>query len=622
MSASTRALDRPLHEWLSIISTGRLVLPSFQRRESWDRNRVSSMLGTIVRNLPLGVVLVLEVGDEEKFLSRPLTTAPDCSSKPSEHLLDGQQRLTALWRALNDNYETETYFVHVPILDEDPGNDDVAMAVWWYGRWMKGDRRMPLWIDDPAECLKRGLIPMRLLRPDADAEMNKWVESATGRFAPTASITNTEELRAAYENHNRIRDHLKGEVIAELRETVRYYNLPYLSLPASTDKLVALDVFINMNTNSKPLSTFDVIVAEVESETEERLQELLQALATEHPILQRYGKLDDLVLQTSALLQDKAPNARGELDMDKTEMIRRWSALSDGLARAATFLESEGVMDEKRLPTAVSLPVIAALYTLVPADGDELARGERIIRAYVWSSFFTSRYENAAASRAHADHRGLVDILTEAVTGIRNAEKRAAPIMDRDLYPLPGANELRNADWPKSKRVLARAVLAASTYFGARDFADDNEITPTNVKKREYHHLFPDKLLSDSGIQSFRALNCALITWKTNRVIGRMDPIAYLEERSKRHGGRADEISRRLATHLVPFDALAIAGPYPAVTGNELRALVERDYERFLARRGELIASFAESLCNGERPTLTEVLQSNIPELLTQEAAS
>jgi len=53
--------------------------------------------------------------------------------------------------------------------------------------------------------------------------------------------------------------------ISELRERVKYFNLPYLSLPTATSKDVALQVFINMNTNSKPLSLYDIIVAEVES---------------------------------------------------------------------------------------------------------------------------------------------------------------------------------------------------------------------------------------------------------------------------------------------------------------------------------------------------------------------
>jgi hypothetical protein len=32
--------------------------------------------------------------------------------------------------------------------------------------------------------------------------------------------------------------------------------------------------------------------------------------------------------------------------------------------------------------------------------------------------------------------------------------------------------------------------------------------------------------------QIFRALNCALVTWRTNRTISNKDPVAYLKERA------------------------------------------------------------------------------------------
>lgn len=129
MSTGSKALDRKVDEWLNNIASGRLRLPSFQRGMAWDRRRVASMLDTILHDLPLGITLVLDVGDEEKFHSRPLETAPDREVKVPEHLLDGQQRLTALWRALKDNNLRETYFVHVPELDDDPDNDDVRRSV-------------------------------------------------------------------------------------------------------------------------------------------------------------------------------------------------------------------------------------------------------------------------------------------------------------------------------------------------------------------------------------------------------------------------------------------------------------------------------------------------------------
>ena len=57
-----------------------------------------------------------------------------------------------------------------------------------------------------------------------------------------------------------LRGDLRG-ALNTLRERVAHFNLPYLALPATTEADVALKVFVNMNTNSKPLSMFDLTVA-------------------------------------------------------------------------------------------------------------------------------------------------------------------------------------------------------------------------------------------------------------------------------------------------------------------------------------------------------------------------
>jgi hypothetical protein len=57
------------------------------------------------------------------------------------------------------------------------------------------------------------------------------------------------------------------------------------------------------------------------------------------------------------------------------------------------------------------LPVIAAAYELIPDHGDFLAKAEKLLRRYLWSAFFTDRYENTAASRAYADFKALKALL-------------------------------------------------------------------------------------------------------------------------------------------------------------------------------------------------------------------
>ena len=103
LQVSSSARDRKLSDWYERIRTGQLRLPRFQRFEAWDRGRVMGLLNTIIQNLPVGVTLLLEVGDKEKFVSRPVATVPGTGERVTEHLLDGQQRLTAFWRAMQNN---------------------------------------------------------------------------------------------------------------------------------------------------------------------------------------------------------------------------------------------------------------------------------------------------------------------------------------------------------------------------------------------------------------------------------------------------------------------------------------------------------------------------------------
>ena len=120
MQQSSKAQDRTLGLWFHNIQQGMLKLPRFQRLEAWDRGRITSFLNTIINNLPVGVTLALEVRGSEQFESHYIASSnPEPAGPVTELLLDGQQRLTAFWRSMHDNYERETYFVVIPQFDQE-----------------------------------------------------------------------------------------------------------------------------------------------------------------------------------------------------------------------------------------------------------------------------------------------------------------------------------------------------------------------------------------------------------------------------------------------------------------------------------------------------------------------
>lgn len=604
MQHSSKAQDRTLGVWFQLIEQGQIKLPRFQRMEAWDRGRVTSFLDTIINNLPVGVTLALEVAGDEKFVSRYIVTAePKSGSVVTQHLLDGQQRLTTFWRALHNNYEWETYFVYLPQFYRGEG-DAGEMGLQCQPRWYnKNGLRMPRWADNEAKCLERGLIPVSLLRPgDISSEIDNWMDQAMAGYAPEDDDPDALQKFKAFSAN---KEKLKSEITA-LRERVAYFNLPYLSLPASTPKDVALQVFINMNTNSKPLSLYDIIVAEVESAAEESLHSKAANLEEKCPHAAHYGDITDLILSTSALLQDHLPNNRGMIDMDKMLLIENWPKLERGLERMASFLAGQGVFDYARLPTNAVLAVIAAAYDLIPEDGDFVAKAENFLRRYLWSSFFTDRYENSAATRAFADFKAMKALLTNPEFTVDQLQ--SVPVLNRVEFPLANADELLSAGWPKKVGIEARGILALTMRFGALDFADERRASYETIQKREYHHIFPDALLSEAEVYSSLALNCALITWKTNRTIGRKDPLNYLKDRVD----WADEktIARRLRSHLISYELLS-KSHYDTLSGDTLKGALEKDFQAFLNHRATIVAAAVAALANGEEPSLDEIWSTN-----------
>lgn len=593
---SSKAKDRSLNEWFTEIKKGAIKLPRFQRYEAWDKHRIASLLKTIIHDLPLGITLVLEV-DKEQFQSRYLKTAKpeDSTARVTEHLLDGQQRLTSLWRSLYNNYEDTTYFIYVPDFDsyyEEPWSDE--WEVYIRSRYYKKDKLYPLWADQPAECLYRGCIPTDLLKPiDMSIEVDTWIKQATEGFEPSEG---EEDFIIKFKEYIAIQEQIKN-VINKLRENIKHYNLPYLALPSETNKDTALQVFINMNTNSKPLSRYDIIVAEIEAVRGESLHDLQTSLDLKYPSIKKYEELNKLILNVSALLQDKLPNERGAIEMDKSVMLDNWVKLEDGLNKMANFLESEGILDSSRLPTNAVLAVIATLFAYIPEKGDVKGEADRLIKKYMWSSFFTDRYENSAATHAFSDYLEIKETMKK-LEAQEEYEIDSIPVLDRSKYPLSDIEELLETRWPKSANIRARAILAVSTYLGALDFADGKPLSRQSIQERDYHHLYPDSLLKEADIESYLALNCALITDVTNRnLIRRKDPLLYVDERID--WSDQETIHHRIQTHIIPVDEL-INGDYENLEGESKHVKLKEDFESYLNERAKLIYSAAELLADGQ----------------------
>lgn len=360
--------------------------------------------------------------------------APEPAERVSEHLLDGQQRLTALWRALHDDYSSRTYLIGREPDEEHDGRD--VWTVVGQARWSKTDKetgqvlRYPRWVDDPAQVYERGFLPLPLLRPgDLGHEVRDWADAAS-----------RGDLNVS-------RD-IEPEIV-QLRGVVASYNIPYLSLPVETPKDVALDVFIKMNTSSVRLSAFDIVVAQFEEAKGESLHDLVDGVRRRVPDAHRYRDVGNWVLDVAALREGRTPTQASYQRLDLEQVSADWDAIVDGIAWAVQVLHEEHVFDGDRLPSVAVLPILAALHRSLPTDPDKLGNARAIVRKYLWRAFLTRRYEQSAGSRSLQDFVGLERLLA-------GDGGSPPPIFSDGDYPLPTADELLAAGWPKNKNSCSR----------------------------------------------------------------------------------------------------------------------------------------------------------------------
>lgn len=564
------ARNKKIEDWFSMIKQGQIVLPRFQRHEAWKPTQVVGLLENIFRDppLPIGALLTLEVGDKELFHSRPIVGAPAPDGRPSMHLLDGQQRLTALWRSLTGDYPNLDIFVSIKRNevdgDEGEAEDADTLSIEAVKRWDKRGVRQPVWASSPVDALNRGLVPVTVFRPGSKGEI-------------------------AYKNwKSNVREqvNISDEVIERislLRNRVAKYDIPFLSLDVKTGRETALDVFIRMNTSATPLKDFDIVVAQLESAIGESLHDMVEDLIDSVPAARDYGKVEDIILSVAALLMERPPIKKTYLDTSfGKEFANVWDRLKHGFKHGIAFLRSEAILNEKCLPSDVAVYLTCALWADVPEHAFDAGGNARsLIRKAVWRTSYTARYGKTSATRSFADYKVLRRMIASEAA-------EACELFDEQFYPLPDVEQLVLAGWPGRKDRLPRAILATGLRRGGLDFADGAPISADNIHSREYHHLYPVGILGgDRGDERVnRALNCALITWTTNRRVGAKTPEEYIRARAEAASLGENTVRQRLESHGVPYDAL-IAG----------------DYETFLNKRAERIAEDMKLLCEGGVPS-------------------
>ncbi|MEU8592817.1 DUF262 domain-containing protein [Streptomyces globisporus] len=470
-----KASPESIGSLIEAIHDGSIALPDFQRSFVWDPKRTVELLKSIISRYPAGTLLTWEQSPNVKFGSRPFEGAPGGAQQTERLVLDGQQRLTALYQALTGTGDYHFFMKVWPFINRSSGTllsledvdlDSALMAYDLTGR-MRFD---PL---DEDWQIANGVFPI-----SSYDHLRPWFK----------------KLARSVETDSDAADQIE-EVFNKFRDTylqpLESYSFPVVDLPAKTSLVAVCNIFETLNKSGKVLGPFELLTAKFYP-TGVHLRDLWDTACQQYPLIVDFGVDPYNVLQAISLRSRGSAQRFDVLNrLDASGVREHWDATVAAFADVLDMLKREcGVISAQWLPYSMVLVPMAAVYPEVAQLRPQYrAPARERLRQYYWCTVFTENFDQGANSQAGADYK----LLRGWVTG--GAEDAPEAVREFNLTDYDLLNARAN------KKALFRGFVTLLIQSGAKDFLTAQAITNLDQKGfiLDGARFFPKAWLDGSG---------------------------------------------------------------------------------------------------------------------------
>ncbi len=560
-----------LNDLLDMAQTGALQLPDFQRPYRWNDERIRSLLVTILRGHPMGVLMTLRTGGSEvRFKPRPVEGSQSVGVDPELLLLDGQQRTTSLFQALTGDGVVETeddrhkkmsrkYFVDIRRAMGTPRDQDVAVvslpgngiALTDFGR------RVELDVSTEDGQIEHGLMPISTLF-DQNAVM-PWL------FAYFNSVDVPEE-RAE-------RIQVFQDFTTKVLTPLSNYAVPAIELGNDTTREAVATVFEKVNVGGMPLDVFELLTATFAGDNQyyeeygedfrlaedwKKTQDILAA----HPVLKDFRTTDFLmgvsVLVTlekrQAALGRKEPkppatSARREdiLAMRLGDYLPWAERLRTALPAVARHLHSLHIHTASDIPYKSQVVSLGIIHVLLGVQAEEYAIRDRL-NQWFWCGVLGEQYGSTIEGKLARDAEQVADW----ARGVAMGEQISQPdIVARAQFAETRLGSLRTRNSAAYKGIYA---LLMAQEVPCRDWKMDQIIDHSSYQdlKIDIHHIFPKQWCIENNIPAQwreSIINKTPLSRRTNIQIGGVSPAIYMQKLDA--GLPAGRLDALVGTHAI-----------------------------------------------------------------------
>ena len=390
------------------IGRGAIVVPDFQRSFVWSQEQVRSLLGTVFNGWPAGSILLMR-GHTSEFRLRPLVEGPT-GSHPELVVLDGQQRLTAMARALSGS-GPDIFLISVPPDPELDQLDDYTLDE--QVSWLK-EGAFKASMPTPAAQWARRKIPVSSLISPSDFFL--WRDEAT------------EDLPVSEQIHDR---RIITDFYKQWLSPVHGYSLPAVTLDTDLELAAIARIFERVNTTGLSLSAFDLMVARA-YEPGWNLREEWESARLRYPYVDDFFANNGMpILQTISLRESGDVRQRAVLSLPPSTVRGEWAPTVRATEEALRFVARRcGVEEREWLPYAALILALAGA-----AREDLIERNRQRLEQWFWSRSFSQAFDVAANTRVVSEYQSLrtwlhggrpVEMVTVSRASLLEATRRSA----------------------------------------------------------------------------------------------------------------------------------------------------------------------------------------------------
>lgn len=236
------------------------LLPAIQRDFVWSSNKIEMLFDSLMQNYPIGSMLLWRVNGKntdnqrfygilKKYRERYLIRSEEVSTSgiPSfEVVLDGQQRLTALYLGLKGSYA-----YHGHNLAWKDNEHSVPTRHLYLNLKYKENKKNELNESDD----ERIYDFLFLTQSDVENSADQWF-----KVGDMLGIRGTSQLNACFKKRNIVEE--KSQIIlSRLHDIIHLEKLIHYYLEESSDYTRALSIFIRINSGGISLSYSDLIMS-------------------------------------------------------------------------------------------------------------------------------------------------------------------------------------------------------------------------------------------------------------------------------------------------------------------------------------------------------------------------